>query len=149
MSDTIVTVTLDDNYQLKSMILTDEMFTRETVTFEAFGDDVHLPWEGKEFVVEEDPFLILVGKYTYTNEAGEDHILLVNSVSDITLDGEPVEDIVFDGYSGVTVTADGYEFDLKYYSSSSEYAMQISGPDNFYEYYSTTESDYNLLLVKE
>ena len=148
-ADTIVRVTLDDNYQLKSMVLTDEIFTRETVTFEAFGDDVHLPWEGKEFVVEEDPFLILVGKYTYTNEAGEDHTLLVNSVNDITLDGEPVENIVFDGYSGVTFTADGYEFDLNYYSSRDYYAMSISGPNDFYEYYSTTKSNYNLLLVKE
>lgn len=149
MSDTIVRVTLDDNYQLKSMVLTDEMFARETVTFEAFGDDVHLPREGKEFIVEEDPFLILVGKYTYTNEAGEDHTLLVNSVSDITLDGEPVENIVFDGYRGVTFTADGYEFDLNYYSSSDEYAMYISGPNGFYESYSTTESEWDLLLVKE
>lgn len=148
-ADTFVRVTLDDNYQLKSMVLTDEIFTRETVTFEAFGDDVHLPWEGKEFVVEEDPFLILVGKYTYTNEAGEDHTLLVNSVNDITLDGEPVENIVFDGYSGVTFTADGYEFDLNYYSSRDYYAMSISGPNDFYEYYSTTKSNYNLLLVKE
>lgn len=148
-ADTVVRVTLDDNYQLKSMVLTDEMFARETVTFEAFGDDVHLPWEGKDFVVEEDPFLILVGKYTYTNEAGEDHTLLVNSVNDITLDGEPVENIVFDGYSGVTFTADGYEFDLNYYSYSGEYAMYIEGPDNFYESYSTTESEWDLLLVKE
>ena len=131
------------------MVLTDEMFTRETVTFEAFGDDVHLPWEGKEFVIEEDPFLILVGKYTYTNKVGEDHTLLVNSVSDITLDGELVENIVFNGMNKVTFTAGGYEFELNYYSSMDEYAMYISGSDNFYESYSTTESDYELLLIKE
>lgn len=148
-ADTIVRVTLDDNYQLKSMVLTDEMFARETVTFEAFGDDVHLPWEGKEFVIEKDPFLILVGKYTYTNEAGDDHTLLVNSVSDITLDDKPVENIVFNGTNKVTFTADEYEFELNYYSYSGEYAMYIEGPDNFYESYSTKESEWDLLLVKE
>ena len=145
---TKVSIELDDNYKVKTITLTDDMFTNTTETFTAIGDAVELPVDLSTIPVAEDPFVNFVHTYTYVSEVdGASHSIVVKSLSDIKVDGVAATDIAFDGSSSVTFTCGGLYYDVYYSSYSKTFSVSIEDDADYYEYFSNS-SFYDNLTVE-
>lgn len=146
-SMTKVTVTLNDDYKVSEITFTDELFTLVTMTFEQIGGTLEMPFTEEDLVIEADPFTSLIHTYEYTDEAGDSHSVVVNSLTDIKVDGEAAENIAFDGDSEVAFEVGDYTYSINYFSYSSKYyTLSIEGPNDFYEYYSSASYDGSLTV---
>ena len=144
---TKVTVTLNDDYKVSEITFTDELFTLVTMTFEQIGGTLEMPFTEEDLIIEADPFTSLIHTYEYTDEAGDSHSVVVNSITDIKVDGEAAKNIAFDGDSEVVFEVGDYIYSINYFSYKSEYyTLSIEGPNDFYEYYSSASYDGSLTV---
>ena len=105
-----------------------------------------MPFTEEDLVIEADPFTSLIHTYEYIDEAGDSHSVVVNSITDIKVDGEAAENIVFDGDSEVVFEVGEYTYSIRYMSYSKYFTLSIEGPNDFYEYYSSSSSNGGLTV---
>ena len=56
------------------------------------------------------------------------------------------KNIVFDGDSEVVFEVGDYTYSINYFSYSKYYTLSIEGPNDFYEYYSSSSSNGGLTV---
>ena len=148
LSLTKVSIELNDEYKVKEIVFTDDMFTKTTMTFEQIGGTIEMPFTEEDLVVEEDPFLKLVHTYKYNDEGGTPHEIVVKSLEEITFDGAAVENISFDKDSEVTFEYEGTTFEISFYSYGEYYCLTIIDSEGNYQWIYSNDVE-NPLVVEQ
>lgn len=146
LSLTKVSIELNDEYKVKEIVFTDDMFTKTTMTFEQIGGTIEMPFTEEDLVVEEDPFLKLVHTYKYNDEGGTPHEIVVKSLEEITFDGAPVENISFDKDSEVIFEYEGTTFEISFYSRGEYYCLTIIDSENNYQWIYSNDEENPLVV---
>ena len=135
-----VSIELDDNYRVKSITATDNYMFRCVQEFEFLEEPYELPFSEEDMIVGENPFYTnFANKYTYTSKKdGLTHVILVNDLDDISVDGEAVTNIEFerpDDNFVLTFVHEEAIYTITYFSSAKYWNMTIDYPDGDHEYY--------------
>lgn len=146
---TRTTIELDDNYKVKSIVATDDLFMRATTTITAIGEDVVLPFDVSEVTVQEDPFKGFIHTYECLEEdkATVATTITVASLEDVKVDGVAATDISFNGEDELTFAAGGLTYEIYLSSYSGTYSISVEGPNDYSEYYSSSEYSGNLRVL--
>lgn len=135
-----VSIELDDNYRVKSITATDNYMFRCVQEFEFLEEPYELPFSEEDMLVGENPFYTnFVHTYTYTSEKDNStHVIHVNDLDDILVDGEAATNIEFERPGDnfvLTFVHEEAKYAITYFSSAEYWNMTIDYPDGDHEYY--------------
>ena len=135
-----VSIELDDNYRVKSITATDNYMFRCVQEFEFLEEPYEFPFTAEDMLVGENPFYTnFAHTYTYTREKDNStHVIHVNDLDDILVDGEAATNIEFerpDDNFVLTFVHKEAKYAITYFSSAEYWNMTIDYPDGDHEYY--------------
>lgn len=138
-SCTQVEITLDDNYEVKTIYYTDVDFKKITVTITGLGDTYIEPFAPDQLVIPENPMLKYYGKFTGKTYKGDEHTVVIKEDGTCSFDDKAGKDLKYDkNWDKFTFKAGTYSVSVSYYSSSKKYSISASN-DNEYISFSTAE----------
>ncbi len=138
-SCTQVEITLDDNYEVKTIYYTDVDFKKITVTITGLGDTYIEPFAPDQLVIPENPMLKYYGKFTGKTYKGDEHIVVIKEDGTCSFDDKAGKDLKYDkNWDKFTFKAGTYSVSVSYYSSSKKYSISASN-DKEYISFSTAE----------
>lgn len=138
-SCTQVEITLDDNYEVKTIFYTDVDFSKVTATITGLGETYVAPFALDQLVVPENPMLKFYGKFTGKTYKGDEHTVVIKEDGTCSFDDKVGKDLTYDkNRDKFTFKAGTYSVSVSYYSSSKKYSISASN-DKEYISFSTTE----------
>ena len=109
-----IEITLDDNYDIKEIYMTEDEYYKVNVKIENYGDAVTAPWAEVGLLNEEDPRLKFVGTFTGKLDEATSVKVVVSADYKITLDGKEGTEVTYNQrIDKFTFKVDGIEYDLK------------------------------------
>lgn len=109
-----IEITLNDNYDIEEIYMTDDEYYKVNVKIEKYGDAVTAPWAEAGLINEEDPRLKFVGTFTGKVDEATTVKVVVTSDHKITLDGKEATDVTYNQRNDkFTFKVDNIEYDLK------------------------------------
>ena len=132
-----VTIELDDNYKIKSIVATDDYMVRCEETFDQIGGTIELPFALEDMEVGEDTFAeYFAHTFKFTDDVGVEHSVVVTSKDNITVDGVAATDIAFDPSDlSLSFNCGDDSYTINYFSSAEYYNLIVEHSDGTSDYY--------------
>lgn len=133
-----VDVELDDNYDIKKIVMQDEGFDKYEQVVTAYGENVEIPFDVSQITVDEDPFLKFIGTFKGTETKTEtEHTLVITSLTEATLDGVEIEDLAYDKKNTLTGKIGNLSYRFYYSTYSNKISVSYEDPNDskVYGYY--------------
>ena len=109
-----IEITLNDNYDIEEIYLTEDEYYKINVKIEKYGDSVTPPWSEAGLTYEEDPRLQFIGTFNGKVDETTSVKVVVSEDYKITIDGKEGTDVTYNqNINKFTFKVDNVEYDLK------------------------------------